>query len=250
MATSQGFQNPECYSRALGGCCREIDREHYVSESILELIFERFGQVRKTVPVKNLAFQDRGVLDTIGVGKLTSKILCRNHHAVLSRFDSVGKAMFVAMDNLNETGLNPQLPAIAATIDGDALERWMLKTLCGGLFSGNFLVAPGERMKGICPPIGWLEILFKDADYPPGQGLYYLYRPPGEIITVDPIILKLTPLMGTDGETVMGLRLLALWIRVRPPGRQSGRWGPDDVRRFLVPARSVSRGRYRLRDSI
>ena len=36
-----GLQHPACYARPLGGCCRKMTGEHYISESVLELVYVR-----------------------------------------------------------------------------------------------------------------------------------------------------------------------------------------------------------------
>jgi len=75
----------------MGGCCAEINLEHYVSESILELVYARFGAVTGFVLVQNLTFQDPDTLEQKGIGDLTARILCTVHNGLLSPFDSVGK---------------------------------------------------------------------------------------------------------------------------------------------------------------
>ena len=118
-----GFKNPKCFARSLGGCCVKINLEHYVSEGILKLIHGRFGEETDIVPVQNLAFQPRNVLEEKGIGSLTAHILCVVHNGLLSKFDLVGKAMFEAMDALNDKSLDARRPQVSCRIDGDGLER-------------------------------------------------------------------------------------------------------------------------------
>jgi hypothetical protein len=92
------------------------------------------------------------------------------------------------------------------TVSGDNLERWMLKILCGGLFSGNFLARPGESMKSMAPPRAWLEILFCGARFTARQGLYWVPAKGDGVMTADPMVLKLSPLLADDDSTVLGLR--------------------------------------------
>ena len=199
------LRNPKCYARALGGCCVETNLEHYVSEGILELVYARFGVITGFVPVQNLTFQEPDTLEEKGIGDLTARILCTVHNGLLGKFDTAGKAMFIAMDALNEKSLDPSLPSVSAQIDGDKLERWMLKTLYGGIYSGNFPLPPGISLKRVCPSDSRLQILYNDAPLSPGLGLYYVYRRPGELITADPLILKCKPLVAKG--KVMGLRI-------------------------------------------
>jgi hypothetical protein len=187
---SPKLRNPKCYAQALGGCCIDINREHYVSEGIIELVRERFGAVSRTVAVQNLTFQPPDTLEEKGIGDLTARILCVEHNGQRSHLDSAGKAMFVAMDAFNEKSMNPELPPVSAQIDGDRLELWMLKTLYGGLYSGNFPLPGGLSFKRAYPRESGLRVLFRDESFAPGLGLYYVYRRPGELITSDPLILK------------------------------------------------------------
>jgi hypothetical protein len=150
------FQNPDCYARELGGCSTQINREHYVSEGILELIEEPDGTRSRTVRSYGLSFL-AGESRILGVAGLTAKILCKTHNEALSPFDSAGKAFYCAVDRLNASTA-PAAPAEVLTVSGDDLERWMLKTLCGGLYSGNFMVKPGEGMKDVAPPRAWLGL--------------------------------------------------------------------------------------------
>jgi hypothetical protein len=43
-----GYQNPECYARALGGCCAAVDGEHAISRTLLEALLAR---TRLSLPV-------------------------------------------------------------------------------------------------------------------------------------------------------------------------------------------------------
>jgi hypothetical protein len=57
-------------------------------------------------------------------------------------------------------------------IDGDRLERWMLKTLSGGLYSGK-LWPDLAAWQGKQPLIEWLEELYGLREIPRGQGLFW-----------------------------------------------------------------------------
>ncbi|MFO0964246.1 MAG: hypothetical protein U0793_01485 [Gemmataceae bacterium] len=202
--------NPECYAQALCDCKGPIRNEHYVSESILKLVFGQAGEINNTVLVRGLAFQPLGVREFKGVANLKAKILCERHNEFLGReSDSAGLAMFIAMDALNSAAVNPARRERVMRVDGDALERWMLKTFIGGLYSGNFRAGPGETMKGVCPPSDWLRILFKGAEFPSGSGLYWLAGTPGSVFNTDEEVLQLEPIVSSsEGATeARGLRV-------------------------------------------
>jgi hypothetical protein len=48
----------------------------------------------------------------------------------------------------------------------------MLKTLLDGLFSGNFPASFAQSFAGQLPPDEWLQIIYRNASFPPGQGMY------------------------------------------------------------------------------
>src|SRR5437879_1541020 len=98
-----GRGHPECYAQALCECRGPVNREHYVSESILKLIYGRTGEVSKSVLVRGLRFQQSDVPEEKGVASLVGKVLCEGHNAYLGQhFDQAGLAMFKAMDAIND----------------------------------------------------------------------------------------------------------------------------------------------------
>jgi hypothetical protein len=116
--------------------------------------------------------------------------------------------MFLAMHMLDEAARNPLPTRQTISVDGDRLERWILKTYIGGLFSGAFRMPPvgTGTMKGEIPHVELLEILFAGKSFPKGQGLYWMPPKPGEVITTRPEILQLAPLVSDDGYDVGGCR--------------------------------------------
>ena len=182
-AHTNGYGHPKCYARALGGCCNKITGEHSVSRGVLELIKEGDGEVSRSVSVTGLAFQERDAIQEIGVSRLESKVLCDTHNNLLSPADGAAKAMFLGMDGLNRAAGDIGSPERTVSVDGDLLELWMLKVMCGGLYSGAWLVGPAETMKGVCPPLEWLQILFNGSQFPVGWGMYYLPAKADELIT-------------------------------------------------------------------
>lgn len=200
-------RNLECYARTLGECCGEISREHYVSDCVLKHVHERFGQTSETVFAMNLAFLKPDEAKKLTIGRLADQILCKRHNNQLNLFDTEGKAMFIAMDRIVECGLNPRLPAASARIDGDKLERWMLKTLCGAVYSGKFRLLDGVSKIGVCPPVDWLKVLFANAALNKPLGLYYINQANDEMILSDQNVLMFMPLMLNNPHEIVGLRV-------------------------------------------
>jgi hypothetical protein len=181
--------------------------EHYVSKSVLELVYGGAGEISKSVLVTGLAFQKPGAMQQIGVASLVGNILCATHNSLLSPLDGAGRAMFSAMGAMNAAAGNQASPENGLHVDGDGLERWLLKSFFGGLYSGAFRVSLTETMRAICPPPEWLQILFNGAEFPDGQGLYYMPRKAGETVTADHYVLRLEPLGSRDTEEIGGIRV-------------------------------------------
>jgi hypothetical protein len=202
------FQHPQCYARSLGDCLPGKSEEHYVTEGLLRLIEERFGKESQVVEGVNLRLPHLkpGVSKKLTIGRLEEPILCPSHNSRLNTFDTASIALFKAMDAFNESSSgNSLLAATAHRLDGDAIERWMLKTLCGGLYSGRFPLPDGVSCSGVCPPTVWLNLLYNGAKFPDGLGFYYVFHPNGQI-TADRHVAKFKVLLSQDGEIVKGLR--------------------------------------------
>jgi hypothetical protein len=103
---------------------------------------------------------------------LTAKILCKGHNEALSPLDERMRA-FVETFNRYATGLasGPLPPSSLALTNGNDIEYWLLKTMCGLACSG---VVRGLASRGLNPI--WLEILMKGQTWPRDWGLYV----PGE----------------------------------------------------------------------
>jgi hypothetical protein len=204
---AHGFQHPECYANAMGRCSPEMSGEHYISRSILELVENRAGKKSRSVRVTGLSFQKPGALQQFGISSLVGNILCKTHNALLSPLDATGTAMYMAVDSMNEGAGDPSLPKRSVEIDGDGLERWILKSLCGGLYSGAFKVSLTATMRKACLPLEWLNVLFNGTELPRGQGLYYMARRPEVTFTAGQSALEIEPIGSRDRDVIGGLRV-------------------------------------------
>ncbi len=200
-----GFGNPKCYARGLTGCCVKISGEHWVSESIIELVERGRGKKSNFVSVKKSSFQERGAKKTLGTSSLTGNILCVEHNGRLSPLDSAGKKMFEAMESVHYGCRTPDAREKVCRVNGDQFERFLLKVLCGTLFSGNLGPASGS-MQRMEPPLAWLKILFEGAAFSDRHGLYHIPAAANEIIVADHDILKFTAFFTEDFKTVCGIR--------------------------------------------
>ena len=73
-----------CYAVHLGDCAGGLSKEHYVSESVLEI-------AGTAVQVTGFPWQPGGETAQIGTASLAAKILCKHHNEQLSPLDSVAK---------------------------------------------------------------------------------------------------------------------------------------------------------------
>lgn len=116
--------------------------------------------------------------------------------------------MVEAFEVIHECAGNKTAPVEHFFVDGDLIERCFLKTLCGGLYSGNFLVPPEDKLRGIEPPREWIDVLYKGAELTEPQGLYLKQLQDGEVIETSKFQLSIIPLFSAD-EKVCGL---LMWL--------------------------------------
>ena len=185
-----GYQNPNCYACSLGGCCAEMSGEHPFPKAILKLVPEKLGVERAAVQVRNMAFQPRDTVQILGVAGLQSKVLCTHHNNLLSPFDTEGTEAFKAFERMHYAAIGEFTPEPVYTVDGDLFERCMLKMVCGGLYGGHTRTDGGTELKGVEPPLEWLQILYDDRPFPVGYGLYCREPRGQEVFTVDHSIVK------------------------------------------------------------
>jgi hypothetical protein len=79
-----------CYAAHLGNCKGGVSREHYISESVLEI-------AGRDVQVSGFPWQEANKPMQIGIGSLTSKILCEHHNSQLSPLDGSGRDFLQAL---------------------------------------------------------------------------------------------------------------------------------------------------------
>lgn len=122
MPNNQNGNTRKCYARILGGCDGGLSREHIVSEAILDNI-----SPTNCIDVINPHWA-KGETKRVGKRRLTARVLCLKHNSLLSPLDTematfqahVGRALS-QHNKANEI----------ECIDGNKIERWMLKVLLG-----------------------------------------------------------------------------------------------------------------------
>ena len=156
-----GYVNSHCYARALADCNETLSHEHYISETVLQQI-----SVSGMISVSGLPRMPVGELREIPAHVLAAKVLCQRHNEALSSLDVLAGRFFqFADDQTTHQAL--------MLMNGDDLERWMLKALCGYATSKGISFG-SERLLDWCPPTQWLQILFGSEPIPSDCGLYYI----------------------------------------------------------------------------
>lgn len=150
-----------CYAVHLGDCIGGISKEHYISRSLLEL-------AGKTVQVSGFPWQEPHEPMEIGIGALTSRILCSHHNSELSPLDETGRIFLPAVKSSFDEAVGNEIFAHEVfSIDGIKLELWLLKILCGIFAASSTVEVPGR----------WIEILFEREPFPEDSGMHIFGEP-------------------------------------------------------------------------
>lgn len=151
-----------CYAAALLDCEGPLEREHYISKTLLEKI----GRLFK---VSGPSWLDRERV--LSEKSLRSRVLCKRHNSALSPIDSAIGQLYDALVAYHE---GRDIGAL--TICGEDLERWTLKVWAGMLASGNLKLRTGERVEKSLLPTEHLEVLFGETAMPEGWGLNFFEK--------------------------------------------------------------------------
>jgi hypothetical protein len=163
-----GYSHSGCYAAALGGCSSKISREHAISRGVLELIAGGCD-----VDIGGLAWLADGERRVLPSSALASNVLCRNHNSALSGLDAFALRLVGAIVAIwrDMTTRRRRRPPALYLFNGEDLERWMLKCLCGLVASGTGNVDGLVDARRWRPPRWWLECLFGLAGLPRDYGL-------------------------------------------------------------------------------
>lgn len=150
----------KCYARTLSDCYGPISGEHYISHSILK-------QLGPNVILNGVPWSQKPV--SIPIQGMTGKILCKRHNESLSPLDTTAGKLFETIKNTHK---GEKVGWVL--LNGEDIERWMMKILFGILASGNIKQRDGNATQKASPPITYLNILFGNQAMNPGWGLRFL----------------------------------------------------------------------------
>ena len=151
-----------CYAHCLEDCGGKIEDEHFIPVSMQRML----GPVR----VAGMAWQEGECHQLNPKTYAHSKIICARHHDALDGLDGNALGYFrnfmlFASPNHVATGQPGRAEDIARIIDGRALERWFLKTICGAIASDSIEAANTV-------PRAWLDALFLRSQWPDQFAMY------------------------------------------------------------------------------
>jgi hypothetical protein len=153
---------PECYAKVLNECDGPLEDEHFIPLILQDMI--------GPVTVGGFAWQKQSLINLAPGSYAHSRIICQRHHDLLNGFDGNAAAyfrnlMFIANPVHLATGRSGSQEDIAELIDGRALEKWLLKTICGAIASNSI-----EDVNEV--PDEWVQALFDHIPWPEEWAMY------------------------------------------------------------------------------
>jgi hypothetical protein len=139
-----------------------LEDEHFIPRVLQRMV--------GPVVVTGLAWQ-RGAQSTFPPGAYAhGRIICKRHHDQLDGLDGNAASYFrnlmlIANPNHASSGIPGRAEDISQLIDGRALEKWFLKTICGAIASGSI-----ENVRAV--PETWIRALFGALEWPEEWAVY------------------------------------------------------------------------------
>jgi hypothetical protein len=120
------------------------------------------------VTIEGFNWQEQNTTQELPTPTLASRILCKRHNEGLSGLDAMALRLFQRIDNAVRQNEHQDRVFL---FHGSDFERWLLKTLCGAVFSRNAQTrAIGTDWN---PSPLWLDVLFSGAPLPDRWGFYF-----------------------------------------------------------------------------
>lgn len=175
-----GYANPGCYARVSKDCDKELTREHFITDEVLNAI----SADGKVVVVEGAAWLSKTARrKEIGRSSLSRKMLCRRHNNALSPLDKMAAKFFRYsledhLDVFKFLGHDDRdsFPRGFTLVSGPYFELWMLKVFWGAV-EARALEVDGRtayRFRLGVTNEQLAEILWRGAPWPKAWGLYVL----------------------------------------------------------------------------
>ncbi len=176
--SNTSYSHQKCYAREFANCSSKISGEHWISENILKCI-EPIGPII----IGGLPWVAPGECQSLPIEGMQSKVLCESHNHALSDLDRTAGRFFSSWPSVKARRSAAKSIELFCGLD---FERWLLKSLCGGISSG-VLNPPLGRLKGWRPPVQWLKYLYEGIPWPSGMGLYLAQQAGDLVQSVNPV---------------------------------------------------------------
>lgn len=228
-----GYSHPKCYARKTNKCSEKISGEHIISDNILEL-FEH----DKTVKITGLPWIEHQTFNLLSRKALVSNILCSHHNSLLSKYDTEAGQLMRCIGEYDAGFNNPNPANEHRTFNGDYIERWMLKIVCGLVASKQ--VSSGGSKVEVSLSDQLVDILFEGAKFPDKWGLYFKVPDAGVIHHFGSV--GFMPLTG-NGEVKAGdflLNNLQFYLLLGNPDHP-GAWGTRRVEKIIFKQGDISK---------
>ncbi len=151
-----------CYADILGNCDSKMSREHYISQSVFDLMSG------DSFTVSGFHWQKGDSAQRLRKSDIAARVLCRKHNSELSSIDSGAQRFLKTIYDCTRGGIQGSIDVsqLSLDFDGRDLERWLLKVACGAIASGNH----GGKDRTVPPE--FVEILFGQRSWPEYFCLY------------------------------------------------------------------------------
>lgn len=191
----------KCWAKSYTPCCLGASREHYISAGL-------FDQPTIFVQGFNWCPEEK----EIGIGALTSKILCSKHNSTLSSADEAGIRAVRAIDSTVDLAKDT-----LHQLDGTGLERWLLKTAINVTFRGNQKLGVGMLGAEMSYPAPYLlEAVFGDRVLEYKMGMYALFPKGPYLFRKGEIVVAPIQKEGEIGGLYFNLRGVHLFLSLFP----------------------------------
>lgn len=191
-----GFSHPDCYLFHTKDCSTKMSDEHYVSETVLKAVDD-------VLKVSGFPWLKPGESKKIPASRLYRKILCTRHNNAFGQIDAQGGRFVRWIKILCDSSISPPQPF--SLFNGADIERWLLKTFWGLLFSTNLQIAPGKAIKKVKNSPRIVDLLFGRVPNAWGRGLWVRTDP--KLIVDTELLLSVSPVSKPGTNQLFGFTL-------------------------------------------
>jgi hypothetical protein len=139
-----GHSHPGCYMNWTNNCSPKISGEHFISETVLEILNP------KSLRIGGLAWIPVGETRDLPLQALKANVLCERHNSAWSQLDQMAGQFFRALREVYDDLMRPSLSRkpIWHLFSGEELELWLLKSILG-LFHADVLTKAGSKIADV-----------------------------------------------------------------------------------------------------